>query len=31
MNKETKKILATLEVLLQYCPCMSFPGSVSIK
>ena len=26
MNKETKKILATLEILLESCPCINIPG-----
>ena len=26
MNKETKKIFGTLEVLLEYCPCINIPG-----
>ena len=26
MNKETKKILGTLELLLESCPCINIPG-----
>ncbi len=26
MNKETRKILVTLELLLESCPCINIPG-----